>query len=880
GLSNSSGLPTNAIFGFTNMLRRVINAEKPDYLGVVFDTPEPTFRHQAYEQYKATRTKMPDDLSVQVPYIARVCEVLRVPIEKLPGFEADDIIGTFAVQAVDQGLDVVIVTNDKDMAQLVNDHVKLLRADRFGNTYVMDAGVVQEKMGVRPDQVIDLLGLMGDSIDNIPGAPGVGEKGAQQIIQQFGSIEEAIAHADELTRKTYRESLKNNADQIRQSRELVTIDCKVPVTLNLNELVYEQPDHDAARELFTELEFSQMLKDFAGPSKVTTADGATAAPRKQVPRDYSVITNSADLESFIASLWEQDSIAIGVAERTGSLYGISVSTGAGRSRLIDFEKFEAGANPLPAVKELLDNGLVRKSVHDWKGALTLLERYVCPETSLAADPECGHGGLVDFHPAIKIGGVEEDPMLAAYLVDSNRSNFKLPEVAREHLGVLMEEQVDGFNPEDSRGLMAADLTYQLAEVLRGKITDLELERVYREIELPLVEILFDMEQVGVRVDIAQLDAAGREMEKEIARLTAVIYEQAGETFNINSPAQLGDVFEKLNFEVGRKTKTGKISTSADVLEELAAKYELPKLIIEYREISKLKSTYVDSLPKMINPRTGRIHTTLAQAVAATGRLSSTNPNLQNIPIRSEAGRKIRAAFVSSPGHKIMSADYSQIELRIFAHITGDPVMTDAFNKGEDIHTRTAREVFGAKTKQEEAEFRRVAKIVNFAIAYDISAFGLAQRTSLSRSESKKVIEDYYKTYTGVRHYMEETPKLVRKSGLVRTIFGRIRPIPDINNRNHNLRARAEREAINAPIQGTAADLVKMAMLRVHERLRRAKLAARMILQVHDELLLEVPEAEVEKTTEIVKHEMEHVHELAVPLVVDVGVAGNWMDAKP
>jgi DNA polymerase-1 len=444
----------------------------------------------------------------------------------------------------------------------------------------------------------------------------------------------------------------------------------------------------------------------------------------------------------------------------------------------------------------------------------------------------------------------------------------------------MAETVEDFDAADSRALQTADIVFHLSDLLRARIEERGLERVYTDIELPLVEILFEMERTGVRIDTRALEQAGREMEREIERLTAEIYKLAGQEFNINSTVQLGEVFEKLNFEVGRKTKTGRISTSSDVLEELAAKYDLPRLIIEYREVAKLKNTYVDALPRLIDARTGRIHTSLNQAVTATGRLSSTNPNLQNIPIRSELGRRIRAAFVPSPGYLLMSADYSQIELRLFAHITGDEVMTEAFNHGEDIHARTARAVFGAKTKKEEADNRRLAKIVNFAIAYDIGPFGLAQRTGLSRAEARRVIDDYYETYKGVRRYMEETPEQVRETGVVRTIFGRIRPIPDINNRNHNLRARAEREAINAPMQGTVADLVKMAMIRVRDRLRREQLGARMILQVHDELLLEVPEKEADRTKEVVRAEMENVYKLAVPLIVDVGVGRNWMEAKP
>jgi DNA polymerase-1 len=889
GLTNSHGQPTNAIYGFTMMLRRLIANEKPDYLGVAFDSPERTFRHDSFEAYKATRGAMPDDLSAQLPFIKRVCDALKVPITRAPGFEADDIIGTFACQVEALGLDLVIVTNDKDMCQLVTDHVKILRTGRDGGMTLLDAKGVEEKFGVRPDQIVDLLGLWGDASDNIPGAPGVGEKGAKQIIQEYGSIEAALERAEDISRKTYRESLKNNADLIRQSRELARIKCDMPIALDLEALIYEEPDRRAAYELFSELEFSQLTREFADAA--THESVATVAARKPGNARYSRITTEAELNRFVSSLWSLDRFALSMAERKGELYGVAISTAQMNAALIDFEKFEAGRDPLPAVKEVLENGLIRKSIHDWKGALTMLDHYVCKREPITeAKSEDGkkqkgskkqeEGCIQDFTPAIRIEGVEDDTMLAAYLLDPNRNNYRILEIAREQLGLELAESIDGFDAEDARALQSADLTFHLADVLRAKLEAGGLERVYSEIELPLVEILFEMERIGVRIDTAALAKAGGEMEKELERLTAEIYRLAGQEFNINSPIQLGEIFEKLNFDVGRKTKTGRISTSIDVLEELASKYELPRLIIEYRELAKLKNTYVDALPKLINPRTGRVHTTLNQAVTSTGRLSSTNPNLQNIPIRKESGRRIRASFVASPGYVLMSADYSQIELRLFAHLTSDPVMTDAFNKGEDIHTRTARAVFGAKTKQEESEARRLAKIVNFAIAYDVGPFGLAARTGLSRAEAKKAIENYYETYTGVRKYMEQIPVEVRETGFVRTAFGRIRPIPDINNKNHNLRARAEREAINAPIQGTAADLVKMAMLRVHDRLRREKLGARMVLQVHDELLLEVPEAEVERTTEIVRKEMETVYPLAVPLVVDIGIGYNWMEAKP
>jgi DNA polymerase I len=882
-LSNSKGLPTNAIYGFTMMLRKLITSEKPDYLGVAFDGPERTFRHDAYEGYKATRTAMPDDLTLQIPYIARLCAALRVPVIREPGFEADDIIGTLSAQSENAGIDVVIVTNDKDMNQLVTDRVTILRTERTGEMKVVDAKVVEEKMGVPPEHVVELLGLWGDTIDNIPGAPGIGEKGAKQLIQQYGTIENAIAHAGEISRKTYRESLQNNVDLIRQSRELVKIACDMDIEIDLNKLIYESPDRQAAYELFSELEFAALVKEYADAADPLKA-GETVATREAGKADYTRISARNQLEAVTQSLRNKKQIALCMAERKSGIYGVALTGQEMKASLVDFNAFPSKDDPIPKIKELFENDRVHKVIHDWKGSLTLLDRYACQREDdsaplMAFAKECD-GGIKDFTPTVRIEGVEEDTLIAAYLLDPNRANYRPKDLAREFLGLEMAEVIEGFDEDDTRTLQTADVTIQLAHVLRNKIKEMDLERVYREIEMPLVEILFDMERIGVRIDLAALDKAGREMEKELGRLTEEIYALAGEPFNINSPGQLGEIFEKLNFEVGRKTKTGKISTSVDVLEELATKYELPKKIIEFREIAKLKSTYVDALPKLIDPRTGRVHTTLNQAVSATGRLSSTNPNLQNIPIRSELGRRIRAAFVASEGYQLMSADYSQIELRVFAHITGDAAMTESFKNSEDIHARTARDVFGAKTKQEESEARRLAKIVNFAIPYVIGPFGLAQRTGLTRAEAKKTIEDYYKTYTGVRRYMEDTPKQVRESGIVRTLFGRLRPIPDINNRSHALRARAEREAINAPIQGTAADLVKIAMIKVHERLRKEKLGARMILQVHDELLLEVPDKEIERTTEVVRAEMESVHELSVPLVVDVGIGKNWMEAKP
>jgi DNA polymerase-1 len=891
-LSNSSGQPTNAIFGFTMILRRLINAEQPHFLGIAFDSPEPTFRHEQFEKYKAHRAPMPDDLVLQLPYVDRVCAALRVPLIRMPGFEADDIIGTLATKAKAAGLDVVIVSNDKDFGQLVNDHVKIMRAERSGDLRWLDARGVEEKLGVRPDQVVDLLGLWGDASDNIPGAPGIGEKGAKQLIQEFGSIENAIAHAGEITRKVYRESLQNHAEIIRQSRELARIVCDLPIALDLEALKYEEPDRRAAYELFSELEFGQLSREFADAANHEAL--VAIAARKASAVRYSTIGTKGELSKFVKSLLAQDDFALSLAERKGDAYGVAISTASSNAGLIDFEKLEKSIDAFAEIKEILENGLVQKSIHDWKNALTCLTSFVYRKQAASeasdeassplfaglAKSSTPDGTIHPFTPPVRIEGVEDDTLLAAYLLDPNRNEYPVREIAREYLGLEPAESIDGLEPDDLRALQGADLTRQLADVLRAKLREKGLEMVYTEIELPLVELLFEMEQVGVRVDIAALKKAEQEMQKELERLTKEIYKVAGEEFNINSTAQLGAIFEKLNFEVTRKTKTGKISTSSDVLVELAEKYELPRLIIEYREIAKLKSTYVDALPKLISSRTGRIHTTLNQSVAATGRLSSTNPNLQNIPVRTELGRRIRAAFVPSNGYLLMSADYSQIELRLFAHLTGDQKMTEAFQKGEDIHAKTAREVFGAKTKAEEHDKRRLAKIVNFAIPYAVGAFGLAQRTTLTRAEAKKAIDDYYETYKDVRRYMERTPEEARETGVVKSIFGRIRPIPGINDKNHALRTRAEREAINAPLQASAADLMKMAMLKVHERLKREGSRAQIIMQVHDELLLEVPEAEVERVKELVRSEMENVYQLSVPLVVDVGVGKNWMEAKP
>jgi DNA polymerase-1 len=881
GLSTSKGLATNAVYGFTMMLRKLVAQEHPHYLAIVLDSAEPTFRHESYADYKANRGLMPDDLALQIPYILRVCEVYRVPVVRAPGYEADDLIGTLAREAEARGLATVIVTQDKDLCQLVTDRITILREERDRQVSRLDAKGVEERMGVPPALVVDLLGLQGDASDNIPGAPGIGEKGALQILQEFGSIEAALEGWERVKRKTYRESLRDNADLIRMSRDLAQIKTDCPIELDLEAVRYDGPDPAAAYELFSELEFGTLAREFAASAAPT--EGAAPA-RAVVSRSYRRVRLYNEIEQLAEQLFSAGRFAVGLPEPSdGLLPGLAVATGPGTAVWVDLEGCDRPREAFDLVADVLGNGLVDKVALDAKAALHALNRHLealdprRAKAVVTAVTTCGGG--FPWAGAVRIEPISEDVTLAAYLLDPNRAKYPLDELARDHLGASIDAEIDGFDAVAARALQTADLTLQLADRLSAAVDARELGPVYRTMELPLVEILFEIERIGLLVDARALADVGAQLDGEISRLAAEIYELAGGEFNVNSPTQLAEVFERLNFPMKRKTATGKVSTSKDVLEELAAEFELPRLVIEYRELTKLKGTYVDALPALIDPATGRIHTSLNQAVAATGRLSSTNPNLQNIPVRTEAGRAIRRAFVAAPGCELISADYSQIELRVLAHVADDEAMKAAFRGGEDIHAATARAVFGATSAAEEKEKRRLAKIVNFAIAYSVGAFGLAQRTGLSRKAAKEAIDNYYATFKGVRAYMDETPERARERGEVRTLFGRLRQIPDIDNKNHNLRARAEREAINMPIQGTAADVMKLAMIAVHEALVAERLRGRVVMQVHDELLVEAPDGEVERTSELLKRVMEGAFEMSVPLVVDVGSGTNWMAAK-
>ncbi len=843
-LSNSKGQVTQAVYIFTNMLRKLLQDEKPDYIAAIFESKERTFRHETFAGYKANRLEMPPDLASQLPYIIRLCEALNIPIINAPGYEADDVIGALATQAAARGFKAVIVSNDKDMCQLVSD--PLIIGMRQNSQVVKrkepvppiewcDEAWVEKKFGVPATQVVELLGLMGDSIDNIPGAPGIGSKGAVQIIQQFGSIENALEHWQDVKHKTYRESLRDNADIIRQSRELARIKIDLDIELDLDLIKSRPPDRAAAYELFRELEFANLTREFA--------DAATQiTPANTSELQYSVVRSRDELERLTKTLWDAEAVGISVSDPTPTetadqqclaydvAAGIALSTAAGVSAYVDLENFKEGQGvALDGLREFLGNGLIEKSVHDVKRATGLLARL-----------------------NVSLEGVKDDTFLAAYLLDPNRSKYELSDLAREALGVDgLDAAPSGWSSTQWSTAAAADLTGRTAKVLHQRILEKKLETIYSEVELPLAPLLYSMEQAGLKVDPSVLAELSSYIGQELHKLTLKIYELAGREFNIGSPKQVGDVLGELNILSGRKTSTGRVSTSKAVLEELAQTHELPRLIIDYRELDKLKSVYTDALPHQI-AADGRIHCLLNQTVAATGRLSSSEPNMQNIPIRTELGRRIRRAFVAEAGNKIISADYSQLELRLLAHITQDEVMLEAFQNGEDIHARTARLVFGAKTEAELKEARRFAKIVNFAIAYAIEPWGLSQRVGISRAEAKKVIADYYNTYKGVRRYMEEVPLRAREHGYVRSIYGRIRPLPGISDRNANIRKAAEREAINMPIQGTASDIVKIAMLHVAEEFKRANLKAKLLMQVHDELLVETPAAESEQVAQILK----------------------------
>ncbi len=828
-MRTSTGLSTEAVYIFNNMLRKLAKQHDPPYIAAIFESGEPTHRVQEFAEYKANRAEAPPDLAEQIPYVRRVLEAMNIPILEYPGFEADDVIGTLARRAEQAGFEVVIVSSDKDMMQLVTERVSMLNPAKDDEWY--DPEKVQAFMGVRPERVTDLLALKGDAIDNIPGAPGIGEKGARDLIERFGSLDALIERAAEVERKVYRESLQNNIERIRMSHRLATIATDVPVEFSLDAVKARPFDAARLKAVYKELEFHSLLREL-GPSEDARA------------RDYAVIAGPEDLRAWLAAVPEGAPVAVAIsksAEGEFALDTIGLAWKAGEARAV------TGPN-LTHLRPWLEDARAPKIACDVKSALLELDRM-----------------------GIEGRGFEHDVMLYAFLLDADPSGCPLDEQARRRLDLKL-----GPAPEQH-----ADIALEIWKQLAPAVEQRGLSPLYSTIELPLARVLARMERAGVRIDCDELKRLSVQMEREIARLTAEVHELAGKPFNIASPQQLGRVlFEDLKLPAPVKYGKGKtISTAADVLEELAADHEIVRKVLEYRQLSKLKGTYVDALPALIDPRTGRLHTSFNQTGAATGRLSSSNPNLQNIPIRTALGREIRAAFIPRAGWKLLVADYSQIELRLLAHFSEDELLLEAFRNGEDIHTRTASEVLGVPPLMVTPEARREAKAVNFGIVYGISGFGLAAQLGISRAEAEKYIRNYFERYSGVRRFIDETIAEVRLTGVTRTLFGRERPIPDINSRNPNLRGFAERTAVNSPLQGTAADLIKLAMVRIDAALEAAGLRAAMLLQVHDELVFECPPEETAALAGLVKREMEGVCALKVPMLVDVGTGENWRDAK-
>ena len=844
-----SGIPTKVPFLFNNILRRLLKDYQPDYVGIVFDTRQPTFRDKLFEKYKAKREPMPDELSMQLPYVRRLCEAMRLPILELDGYEADDIIGCLAQKAAKENLDVLLITNDKDMMQLVDGNVRVLRTGPGGSKsdVIVDAARVQEILGVPPEKVVDVMSLMGDTIDNIPGAKGIGEKGATELIQKYGSVENALEHAAEVSNKRYREALQQQREQVLLSKQLATLATQVPVELDLKRLQRSEPDVPALSALYRELGFNSLLREL-GSEAVAASAVASAEPIVQT--DYAQFASAADFRDYLAKVPAGQAVSLWLNLETGEreaegfgtrIASIEVSSKAGQGRSVwPDEKGEA----LEMLSALLADAKRPKIVHDPK-LLQIL------------------GG--------KVANIRHATQIYSYLLRPTTANHNFADVVMRQFNAMLS----GAPGE------RADYLQRLAPALSAQMDAQELRSVYENIDLPVAGVLAEIERAGIRVDPKALDTMSVSMETEVRRLEKEIWDLAGAEFNVNSPTQLAEIlFDKLNLQPPVRRGRGRVrSTAADILEDLAAQHPLPAKIIEYREIAKLKSTYVDSLPKLINRATNRLHTSFSQTGTATGRLSSSDPNLQNIPIRTELGRQIRAAFVAEPGKILLGADYSQIELRVMAHFSNDPVLLEAFRTGQDIHERTAQEVFGVGPMAQTAEHRRASKAINYGIIYGLSPFGLAQQIGVAQKEAAQFINAYFERYRGVKQYLDNVLMETRQSGVAKTLFGRIRPIPDITSPQVQIRNFAERTALNSPLQGTAADLIKLAMIAIDKRLAAEMLEAKMILQVHDELLFEAPISERKQLAKLVREEMENVYKLAVPLEVEICAGPNWRDME-
>ena len=879
-LINSRGENTSAVYGFLNSLLKIIDEQKPDYLAAVFDTPEPTFRHKIYAEYKATREKMPDEMREQLPRLKEVLEALNVPVIEQPGLEADDIMGALAKEAEKQKMETYLVTGDKDFLQLVSPSIKVYNPKRAGEDVeiIEEKGVVK-KIGLPASKIVDYLSLMGDSSDNVPGVPGVGPKTALELLQQFDSLDDVYNHLDRVNRATTRNKLAENKDLAFLSRDLVTLKTDIPLDLKIEDLVIKPPDHAHVFELMKELEFKSLMDRFSsGDETVASFDYQTIMDSKQLSQFVAKLGAchdfTLDLETTDVDPMKAEIVGLSFSWQEGEAYYIPVEgdKSAKSADLFSERKFQGLPlnKVLDDLRPILEDESIKKCGQNVKYDLLILSRF-----------------------GVDVRGVDFDTMVASYVINPSLRQHNLDALALTYLNYqkIPTKQLIGVGKKQismaevpikdvSRyACEDADFTQRLRHVLEPKLNSYGLNKLFEEVELPLIQVLMDMERNGVSLDVPFLTKMSKELATRLNQLIKNIYELAGQEFNINSTKQLAEIlFTKLEMPVVKRTKTGP-STDVTVLETLARDYQLPRELLEYRQLSKLKSTYVDALPKLINPETGRVHTSYNQTVAATGRLSSSDPNLQNIPIRTELGRKIRRAFVTvDADHVILDADYSQIELRIMAHLSKDPMLSKAFQEGMDIHRATAALVFKVAPGDVTDDMRRRAKEVNFGIMYGMGPYGLASRLDISQEEAELFIANYFASYPKIQYFMEEAKEFARKNGYVTTLLNRRRYLPDIHSDNRRVREFAERNAINTPIQGTAADLIKVAMIEIHKQLKAKKFATKMIMQVHDELVFESPRGELDEARELVRSEMENAIQLSVPIKVDIGVGDNWLEA--
>ena len=865
-LSTSDGRPTNAIYGFVATLLKLLKERKPELAAVAYDSKGPTFRHEMYDEYKANRPPMPEDLIAQQEPIRQIVAALGLPSVEVPGLEADDIIAALAAKAEASGYEAVIISNDKDYYQLLSEKISMYDPNPKKES-ALDLAGLKEKYGLTPAQFLDAQGLMGDSTDNIPGVPGVGEKTAVKLLLEYGSLEGLYENLETVQQAKLKEKLADHKESAFLSRELARLKTDAALGLEPDDLKVSPENQEALQAIYQDLEFTRFAADL-GPQQAISYD------------DYHLVEDEQALDNLLTQIKDAKRLSVDLETTSldpmrAEIVGISLAAQPHQSSYIPVGHTTLGARQLDwetvgeRLRPFLESPQIKKIGQNIKYDYIILRR---------------HG--------INASPIADDPMVASYLLEPGSGGHNLDRLSRVYLGhdTITYEQVvgskkTGFNeisPEAARDYACedADVALMLADVLRPKLEEAGLTRLYEEVELPLIQVLAEMEMNGVGLDVGLLDDLEKKFSAKLANLETRIYELAGREFNINSPKQLGQIlFEDLGLPQGKKTKKKSgYSTDVEVLTELAATHDLPAEVLNYRSLTKLKSTYVEALKQLINPETGRVHTSFNQAVTATGRLSSSDPNLQNIPIRTEEGRRIREAFVPDPGSVILSADYSQIELRILAHYAGDQGLVEAFARGEDVHARTAAEVFGVFPEMVTTEMRREAKAINFGIVYGLAAFGLSRQLGIDRKMAQKYIDQYFKQYAGVKTFIDQTMAEARKSGYVTTLLDRRRALPDLKSKNYQARSMAERMAVNTPIQGSAADLIKLAMLAVSRAMKKQNLASKMILQVHDELVFEVPEAELETMTGLVRREMESVYKLNVPLVVDVSHGPNWAEA--